>query len=332
MKKDIRKLSPSELSESMAEMGEKPFRARQIYEWLWEKSAVQFTEMTNLSKSLRTKLDDYYEIHPATLEHSQNSEDGTVKSVFQLHDGHLVEGVLIPTSSRSTACISSQVGCSLSCKFCATGYMKRMRNLEAGEIYDQVVLINRQSRESLDRPLTNIVFMGMGEPLLNYKNVLDAIDRLTAPDGLDISPKRITLSTAGIAKMIRKLAIDKVKFNLALSLHAANDVKRNRIMPINEQNNINALVDALNYFYQETKNKITFEYILLKGVNDSLEDAKELVTICKRLPVKVNIIEYNRIDEVSYLKTGFTERELFVHYLERNRVHHLPNLSLICLR
>ena len=320
MKKDIRKLTLSELRTLLIEMGEQPFRARQIYEWLWMKSAVDFEEMSNLSKDLRLKLEVRFEINNAVLKDAQYSEDGTAKSIFQLADSNIVEGVLIPTSTRATACISSQVGCSLSCKFCATGYMKRMRNLDAAEIYDQVVEINKQSLRLLDRPLTNIVLMGMGEPLLNYKNVLQGIDRLTAPDGLNMSPKRITLSTAGIAKMIRQLADDEVKFNLALSLHAANDEKRNTIMPINEQNNIEVLVDALNYYYQQTTGKITFEYILLQGVNDSLQDAKELVKLCKRVPAKVNIIEYNSIDQADFVKTSESERELFINHLEKNRV------------
>jgi 23S rRNA (adenine2503-C2)-methyltransferase len=196
-----------------------------------------------------------------------------------------------------------------------------MRNLDPGEIYDQVVLLNQQSIAHLkDRPLSNIVFMGMGEPLLNYKNVMTAIDKITSPEGLNISPKRITVSTAGIAKMIQKLADDAVKFNLALSLHAANDEKRNTIMPINEQNNIEVLVEALNYFYEKTKGKITFEYVLLAGVNDGLEDAKELFELCKRVPAKVNIIEFNPIDQADFESTNLNERNLFIDFLEHHNV------------
>ncbi|MCB0501872.1 MAG: 23S rRNA (adenine(2503)-C(2))-methyltransferase RlmN [Bacteroidetes bacterium] len=319
-KKDIRLLSKEQLIEAIGAMSEKPFRARQIYEWLWVKSAHTFEEMTNLSKALRDKLEDKFVINSIQLHQAQYSNDGTIKTVFKLHDGNIIEGVLIPTDDRATACVSSQVGCSLSCKFCATGYMKRMRNLDPGEIYDQVVEINAQGLKHLNRPLTNIVFMGMGEPLLNYKNVMEAIDKITSPEGLNMSPKRITVSTAGIAKMIKKLADDQVKFNLALSLHAANDEKRNEIMPINEQNNIPVLVEALNYFYEKTKGKITFEYILLAGVNDSLQDAKELVELCKRVPAKVNIIEYNPIDQADFLKTDVSEREQFIQYLERHKV------------
>lgn len=315
-KQDIRQLTLEALQGEIAGMGEKPFRARQVYAWLWAKSATDFAEMTDLSKALRQKLEERFEIRPVALDERQVSDDGTVKSLFRLYDGHRVEGVLIPTPDRATACISSQVGCSLSCKFCATGYMKRMRNLHAGEIYDQVVLINRQALELLGRPLSNIVFMGMGEPLLNYANVLKAIDHLTSPEGLHISPRRITVSTAGIAKMIMRLADDGVKFNLALSLHAANDEKRNEIMPINEQNNINALVDALNYFYRETRNKITFEYILLRGVNDRMSDARELAALCRRVPAKVNLIEYNPIDQAEFQGSREDERDAFVRFLE----------------
>jgi 23S rRNA (adenine2503-C2)-methyltransferase len=320
-KSDIRQLSKEALIAAFEAMDEKAYRGKQVYEWLWKKSATTFAEMTNLSKSLRDKLSAEFDLLPISLHQAQFSKDGTIKSTFKLHDGHLIEGVLIPTDNRSTACVSSQVGCSLSCKFCATGYMTRMRNLDPGEIYDQVVLLNQQSIAHLkDRPLSNIVFMGMGEPLLNYKNVMTAIDKITSPEGLNISPKRITVSTAGIAKMIQKLADDAVKFNLALSLHAANDEKRNTIMPINEQNNIEVLVEALNYFYEKTKGKITFEYVLLAGVNDGLEDAKELFELCKRVPAKVNIIEFNPIDQADFESTNLNERNLFIDFLEHHNV------------
>ena len=301
-------------------MKEPAFRARQIHAWLWQKSVKSFDEMTNLSVGLRAKLNEQFDIRPVQVHKEQISRDGTVKSAFRLHDGHLIEGVLIPTDDRATACVSSQVGCSLTCKFCATGYMKRERNLDPPEIYDQVVLINQQALRTLGRPLTNIVFMGMGEPLLNYANVLKAIEHITSPDGLHISAKRITVSTAGIAKMIKKLGDDAVRFNLALSLHAANDEKRNTIMPINDTNNIPVLMEALNYFHEKTGNKITFEYILLDGVNDSLEDARELVGLCNLVPAKVNIIEYNPIEEAAFNRSRRERRDAFTQYLERQRV------------
>ena len=320
IKKDIRALTLEQLIETLAAMGEQKFRARQIYEWLWKKSAVSFEEMTNLSKPLREKLSSQFLINNVQIDIQQKSADGTIKVRFKLFDGPFVEGVLIPTPERLTACISSQVGCSLSCKFCATGYMKRIRNLNPDEIYDQVVLINNLALEHYGRPLTNIVFMGMGEPLLNYKNVLEGIDKITSEEGLNIASKRITVSTAGISKMIKKLGDDGVKFNLALSLHATTDEKRNEIMPINEQNNLDVLVEALNYFYEKTQGKITFEYILLDGVNESIDDAKRLVDLCKKVPAKVNIIEYNPIKEAAFNRSKNMQREQFVSYLEKNGV------------
>jgi 23S rRNA (adenine2503-C2)-methyltransferase len=319
-KKDIRKLSKEELTSALEALGEKPFRARQVYEWLWQKGTLTFDEMTNLSKDLRKKLDAHFSIHPVAEDLVQESEDGTIKIRFKLHDGELIEGVLIPSYNRMTACVSSQVGCSLTCKFCATGFMDRKRNLDPSEIYDQVVLLNKKSLEHYNIQLTNIVFMGMGEPLLNYKNVLEGIEKITSPEGLNFASKRITVSTAGVAKMIRKLADDGVKFNLALSLHAANDAKRNTIMPINETNNLEALIDALNYFDEKTKGEITFEYILFDGFNDSIQDAKELVALCERVPAKVNIIEYNKVEGVDFKKAKTENREAFRKYLENHGV------------
>lgn len=320
-KTDIRTLSKEQLIDQLGRLGEKPFRAKQIYEWLWKKSAVDFDEMTNLSKELREKLKAHFVLHPVSVYKLQQSNDGTIKSAFQLHDKHLIEGVLIPTEDRATACVSSQVGCSLTCSFCATGFLKRERNLTAAEIYDQVVLINNQALESLGRGITNIVFMGMGEPLLNYSNVLSAIDKITSEEGLNMAAKRITVSTAGIAKMIKKLADDGVKFNLALSLHAADDEKRNTIMPINEQNNIEVLIEALQYFQSKCKGEVTFEYILLEGVNDTLEDAKKLVDLCRQLKdVKINVIEYNKIENADFVKSTVEKREKFIEYLTRQKV------------
>jgi 23S rRNA (adenine2503-C2)-methyltransferase len=316
-KKDIRLLSKEELTDLVVRWGEKSFRAKQIWEWLWVKSAHSFAEMSNLPKQLRSQLDNELTILPIATDQSQRSSDGTIKSAFRLHDHELIEGVLIPADDRMTACVSSQVGCSLSCRFCATGYMDRKRNLDPGEIYDQVVAIDQQAKENYQVPLTNIVFMGMGEPLLNYQNVLKGIDRITAEDGLHMSPRRITLSTAGIAKMIKKLADDEVKFNLALSLHAANDQKRNQIMPINETNSLEALTEALQYFYHKTKNKITFEYIVFYDFNDSIEDARELWSFAKKVPSKINIIEYNPIREASFKNTEADRLDKFAAFLEK---------------
>ncbi|QES87680.1 23S rRNA (adenine(2503)-C(2))-methyltransferase RlmN [Rhizosphaericola mali] len=322
-KRNIRQITLPELEAYFLEIGEKKFRAKQVHEWVWQKNAQTFDDMTNLGKELRTKLVEYFFIHGLDIDTTQYSNDGTIKTRFRTHDKHLVEGVLIPTDERTTACVSSQIGCSLSCKFCATGFMNRERNLDYDEIYDEVMKINQQSEESFNRKLSNIVFMGMGEPLLNYSNVLKAIERITAPDGLAMSPRRITVSTAGVAKMIKKLGDDKVRFKLALSLHAANDRKRNDIMPINETNNLKTLVEALNYFYKETGSEITFEYILFKNFNDSTTDAEELIKLYRQVPVDlINIIEYNPIDNSDrFAKPDEETLNKFVALLEKNKVN-----------
>lgn len=319
-KKDIRQMTLEQLTEELKANDEKAFRAKQIYEWLWMKSAASFDEMTNLSLALREWLETNYCINRVQINTKQVSSDRTIKVAFRLHDGHEVEGVLIPTDTRMTACVSSQVGCSLSCKFCATGYLKRMRNLEAAEIYDQVVMIKQLAEEHYNMPLTNIVYMGMGEPLLNYANVLQSIDHITSEKGLNMSPKRITVSTAGIAKMIKKLAEDQIKFNLALSLHAANDEKRSRIMSINDSNNLPVLREALQYYYKKTRNRLTFEYCVFNNFNDSLEDARELWQFTKYVPAKVNIIEYNPIDQADFVNTEADKLDQFAAFLEDHDV------------
>lgn len=313
---NIRELTLEELQKSFAELGEKSFRAKQVWEWLWKKNAHNFEQMSNLSVGLRTLLSERFFIDHITLQDQQISKDKTIKSAFQIEEGKVIEGVLIPTSSRMTACISSQVGCSLSCQFCATGRLKLMRNLSAGEIVDQVVYLQQQAQEHYQQNLSNIVYMGMGEPLLNYKNVLRSVERLCAEDGLGISPKRITVSTAGIAKMIKKLGDDEVKFNLALSLHAANDAKRNEIMEINESNNLETLSEALQYFHEKTGSRVTFEYIIFKDFNDDLSDARELAQFAKCVPCKINIIEYNPIDDGKYQQADARKVEAFAEFLE----------------
>ncbi len=320
--RNIRHLKLDELEEYFEMLGEKKFRARQVYDWLWLKPVQDFESMTNLSKELRQKLSKEFSLPGLTIDTIQYSDDGTVKSRFKTWDGHLVEGVLIPTATRYTACVSSQIGCSLTCKFCATGYMERKRNLAFDEIYDQVAMINQQCEKAFGKKLTNIVFMGMGEPLLNYKNVLRAIERITSPEAMAMSPRRITVSTAGVAKAIRELGDDQVKFKLALSLHAATDMKRHQIMPINDSNNIKSLVDALNYFYKQTGNEITFEYILFKNFNDAIRDADDLIKLYRQVPVDlVNLIEYNPIDAAKFEKPEEKKVEAFMDYLEKNRVN-----------
>lgn len=317
---DIRSLSLDKLKIHLVNIGEPAFRAKQIYDWLWVKATLHFDEMSNLSKTLREKLKEIFVIHAASIHQSQLSADKTIKSIFKLYDGNSIEGVLIPTPDRMTACVSSQVGCSLTCKFCATGYMERKRNLNPDEIFDQVVLLDRQAKEHYQAPLTNIVYMGMGEPLLNYANVLKSIERITAADGLNMAAKRITVSTAGIAKMIKKLGDDQVRFNLALSLHAANDQKRNEIMPINEQNSLKSLADALKYYFAKTKNPVTYEYIAFNNFNDSLQDAAELAKFCKHIPCKVNIIEYNPISFAGFQNAEADQVDLFANYLRKQGI------------
>lgn len=321
MKKDIRKLSEEQIRQFLEEQGERAFRAKQIHEWLWKKSSTSFDEMTNLALPLREMLKAHFSINPVQVHTKQISTDRTIKSKFQLYDEHFIEGVLIPTENRMTACVSSQVGCSLTCSFCATGYMDRKRNLDASEIYDQVVLIRQQAEEHYNTPLTNIVYMGMGEPLLNYANVLESVEHISSPQGLHMSPDRITVSTAGIAKMIRKLGDDEVKFNLALSLHAANDDKRNQIMPINETNSLKSLRSALQYYYEKTKKQVTFEYILFYNFNDTLEDAAELEQFTRYVPSKVNIIEYNPIAEAQFTNTKANRLDQFAAFLSRKGVN-----------
>ena len=220
-----------------------------------------------------------------------------------------------------TACISSQVGCSLACKFCATGRLKLMKNLSAAEMYDQVENIASIARKEFDTNLTNIVYMGMGEPLLNYSNILESVNRICGTPGLGMSPKRITVSTAGIAKAIKRLGDDGVKFNLALSLHAANDEKRSEIMAINDTNSLEVLAEALQYFHEKTGTRVTFEYIIFKDFNDEIQDARELAEFCKNVPCKINIIEYNPIDDGEFEQADFDKVTRFAKFLEdRNLV------------
>ncbi len=321
VKKDIRKASVEDLKHFLEQMDEKPFRAKQIHEWIWEKSALSFDDMTNISLKTREQLNETFVFNALSLHKKQVSNDGTIKSAFKLYDGNIIESVLIPADDRMTACVSSQVGCSLTCKFCATGYMDRVRNLDPAEIYDQVVEVRRQAEETYHKPLSNIVFMGMGEPLLNYANVLKSIERITAPNGLNMSRNRITVSTAGVAKMIVKLADDGFKCKLALSLHAANDEKRNQIMPINESNTLEALAEALKYFYAKNGNRLTYEYIVFKDFNDTLKDAEDLLKFSKHVPCKINIIEYNPISEAEYKNSDDDKLGKFKNYLENRGVN-----------
>ncbi len=315
--KDIRTLSLDQLKDYFSTIGDKPFRAKQVYDWLWSKNLHSFDEMTNLPKNLRDNLSRDFFINPIAVDLLQKSMDGTIKNGVKLHDGLMVESVLIPTESRSTACVSSQVGCSLNCEFCATAKLKRMRNLEVAEIVDQVALIDRQSKLYFDRPLTNIVFMGMGEPMMNYKNVVEAINKITKPDGLGMSPRRITVSTSGIPKMIKMLADEELKVKLALSLHSAIEHKRNEIMPFSEKFPLTDIMDSLQYWYQKTGSPITFEYCVWKGINDGDEDIKALIKYCRQVPSKVNLIQYNPIGEGKFDHRSIEAEQKYVRELEK---------------
>ncbi|HJN63890.1 MAG TPA: 23S rRNA (adenine(2503)-C(2))-methyltransferase RlmN [Flavobacteriales bacterium] len=317
---DIRNISVEDLRTFCAEHKLPKFRAGQIEEWLWKKRATSFDEMTSLSKDMRNLFGEHFCINPIKIHKGERSIDGTIKYSLQLHDKLLVEGVLIPSKKRITACISSQVGCSLDCTFCATGTLKLERNLTAAEIYDQVFILNEESVSNFGKSLSNIVYMGMGEPLLNYNNMLESIRLITTEKGMGMSPKRITVSTAGIAKMIMKLADDKVRFNLAISLHSSNDETRSKLMSLNDSVPLQELRDAIRYFYDKTNRRITYEYIFFKGINDNVNDAKGLANFCKVSPCKINLIEYNTVEGSPYEKSTNKVTENFISYLEEKNL------------
>ncbi|MFA7444442.1 MAG: 23S rRNA (adenine(2503)-C(2))-methyltransferase RlmN [Flavobacteriaceae bacterium] len=319
-KKDIRSLTKEQLQDFFVSKGEKSFRGSQVYEWLWSKSVHSFEQMTNLSKEIRKMLDENFVINYIELHQVQKSSDGTIKNAVRLHDELIVESVLIPTETRTTACVSSQVGCSLDCNFCATARLKRMRNLNPDEIYDQVITIDRQSREQYGRPLSNIVFMGMGEPLMNYNNVLKAIEKITSEEGIGMSAKRITVSTSGVSKMIKKMADDGAKFKLAVSLHSAIEEIRNEIMPFTKNFPLTELREALQYWYAKTKSRITYEYVVWKGINDDQKSVEALVKFCKYAPCKVNLIEYNPIDDGMFQQASDEALERYIFALEKNKI------------
>ena len=319
-KKNIRELKLEELIDFLKNQNIPSYRAKQIHEWLWKKRAISFNEMTSLSLSLRELLEQNFCLNSVKIHKAEKSSDGTIKYSLKLYDNKLVEGVLIPSKKRLTACISSQVGCSLSCTFCATGTLKLERNLNYAEIYDQIFILNEEALLNFGKPLSNIVYMGMGEPLLNYENLLKSIELVSSKNGLSMSPKRITVSTAGIAKMIKKLADDEVRFNLAISLHTSDDKKREEIMPINKSINLEELKESIKYFFEKTGTRITYEYILFKDINDSLDDAHELVKFCKSTPCKVNLIEYNSVDNIPFQKASNNKTEKFINFLNEKNV------------
>jgi len=317
---NIRSLTLAGLEDFFREQGEQRYRARQVYDWLWKKSARSFAEMTDISLKTRELLSQHFTIPAITVNTTQKSEDGTIKMSFRLHDGHIIEGVLIPSGQRMTACISSQVGCNLACKFCATGMIRYVRNLEFDEIFDQVAIIGETARKEYNHPLSHIVYMGMGEPLLNYHQALKSVERITDPEGMGMSPQRITVSTVGIAPMIRQLGNDKVRFHLAVSLHSAINEKRNRIIPYNLRNSLGDLTEAIKYFHLQTGTRITLEYIMLKKFNDNASDATALAEFCKSFPVKINLIQYNPVENSPFEDSGPERTEAFKKYLDQKNL------------
>ena len=320
MKIDIRSLTEDQIIKFFIDKGFDSYRGRQVYEWIWKKSIYSFDDMTNLSKDVRLMLDTNFVINHIEVDKIQKSSDGTIKNAVKLFDDLTVESVLIPTEDRTTACVSSQVGCSLDCKFCATSILKRMRNLNPDEIYDQVVTINNQSLKYFNRSLSNIVFMGMGEPLMNYNNLIRSIEKISSDKGLNMSQKRIVVSTSGIPKMIKKLADENLKVNLALSLHSAIEETRNKIMPFSTKFSLEDIKESLLYWYSKTKRKITFEYIIWKGINDSIDDINALINYCKSVPSKVNLIEYNSIGDENFKSASQKNINLYKDFLEKNKI------------
>ena len=320
MKQDIRALSLEELRAFFIAKGNQAFRGNQVYQWLWQKGIHDFERMTNLSIDVRQLLEDNFFINHIAIDTQQKSTDGTIKNAVRLHDELVVESVLIPTTTRTTACVSSQVGCSLDCTFCATSRLKRMRNLNPDEIYDQVMVMDQQSRLYFNRPLSNIVFMGMGEPLMNFNNVVAAIEKITAPSGMGMSAKRITLSTSGVPKMIKKLAEEYPKFKLAVSLHSARQEVRQNIMPFADKFPLEDLLDSLQFWHKTTNGRITFEYVVWEGINDTQEDIQALVDYCQKVPSKVNLIQYNSIGEDRFQQAPKEVVELYQKVLEANGI------------
>lgn len=316
---DIKELKFSEIEQFIIQSDEKKFRAKQIYEWIWKKNATSFAEMTNLPEKLRNILAKNFSFRPIKITYQVKSHiDNSSKFAFATYDNFYIEGVLIPSSNgkRVTACISTQIGCPLKCKFCATGTMGLTRNLTAAEIYEQIFLLNQQSEKLYGRKLTNIVVMGMGEPLLNYENLMRAIDFVTTDKGLAMSPDRITVSTAGLVKELKRLSDDKPKFNLAISLHSAINENRSEIMPVNKSNPIPELIDALKYFHNKTGKRITFEYLLIDGVTDTQKHAKALAEFCKNFPSKINLIEFNPVAHIDYKKSKAENTKKFFDFLK----------------
>ena len=317
---DIRSISFDKLNNFIQKNNFPSYRSNQIFNWINKSTLRSFDDMTNIPKSLVKLLKENFVINITNILSKQVSNDSTIKFAIKLHDNLVVESVLIPSGNRVTACVSSQVGCSLDCGFCATSKLLRMRNLHSYEIFDQIMILNSQSLKNYSLPISNIVFMGMGEPLLNYKNVIESIKLITSQDGIKISNKKITLSTSGISKMIIKMSDDNIKFNLAVSLHSAVEETRNMIMPFSKSFPLDKLINSLDYWYKKTKRKVTFEYLIWKGINDDLEHIEALVKICKRIPSKVNLIEYNSIDSPTFKKADDFWVDNYLKILKKNKI------------
>ena len=317
---DIRSISFDKLNNFIQKNNFASYRSNQIFNWINKSTLRSFDDMTNIPKGLVKLLKENFVINITNILSKQVSNDSTIKFAIKLHDNLVVEAVLIPSGNRVTACVSSQVGCSLDCEFCATSKLLRMRNLHSYEIFDQIMILNSQSLKNYSLPISNIVFMGMGEPLLNYKNVIESIKLITSEDGIKISNKKITLSTSGISKMILKMSDDNIKFNLAVSLHSAVEETRNMIMPFSKSFPLDKLINSLDYWYKKTKRKVTFEYLIWKGINDDLEHIEALVKICKRIPSKVNLIEYNSIDSPEFKKADDFWVDNYLKILKKNKI------------
>lgn len=316
-KADIRLSERNHIEEWFVNHSEKKFRFKQLEEWLWKKSCRSFYDISSFPKDLRDKLYENFSFLTIKPDVLSESKDGTAKVLFTLHDNEQVEGVLIPSGKRNTACISTQAGCKLGCKFCATGKMGFKRDLLFVEILDQISILNEYAIKNTGNSLSNIVFMGMGEPLLNYEAVKVAVNYLTDGNiGLGISPSRITLSTAGIPEMIKKLGDDNIKYNLAVSLHAANDKKRSNIIPLAKTYNLSELSKSLKYFYNKTGSRIIIEYLLLGGINDLPGDAAELAIFCRNFPVKINLINFNPIEGLDFKRSNDDDSKRFKDFLE----------------
>ena len=318
--KNLKSFSSPELEAFLISLGMKRYRANQVYQWLYQKGAASFDEMTNLSKEERTALNEKVYISSLILIKKQTASDGTEKYLFELEDGNRIESVLIPDEKRLTLCISTQVGCSMGCRFCLTGKGGLKRNLEAHEIVDQALAV----KGLLNKRITNIVLMGMGEPLANYDNTIAALKILLDEKALNFSSRKVTLSTAGLIPQIDKLGKEGVKVNLAISLNAATDDVRNKIMPINKKYPIKELIACCKRFPLPKRRRITFEYVMLKDINDTKEDAERLCKLLKGVPCKVNLIPFNEYEGCEFKKPDEKSVERFREILIE---HHIMSIT-----